>query len=59
MSADTQLMAWTPLVTDVIGTSTWPDNHDKSVPCATLIEVQGEEFVPVIPLTCGENIELN
>jgi ABC-type branched-subunit amino acid transport system substrate-binding protein len=43
-------------VTDVIGTSTWPDNHDKSVPCATLIEVQGDEFVPSIPLTCGENI---
>ena len=43
-------------VADVIGTSTWPDNHDKSVPCATLIEVQGQEFVPSIPLTCGENI---
>ncbi|MBX3314444.1 MAG: ABC transporter substrate-binding protein [Actinobacteria bacterium] len=45
-------------VPDVVGKSTWPENHSASVPCAALTKVEGEEFVPVLPLTCGENIEV-
>ncbi|MCB0971958.1 MAG: ABC transporter substrate-binding protein [Acidimicrobiales bacterium] len=45
-------------VPDVIGEGTWPEGHELSTPCAALTEVQGEEFVPVIPLTCGENITI-
>lgn len=43
-------------VEGAVGESTWPANHDQVVPCATLLEVEGDEFVPSIPLTCGENI---
>jgi ABC-type branched-subunit amino acid transport system substrate-binding protein len=39
-----------------VGASTWPDNHDQVVPCAAMTLVEGDEFVPNIPLTCGENI---
>lgn len=45
-------------VEGAVGESTWPANHERSVPCATLLEVQGTEFVPSIPLICGENIEV-
>lgn len=43
-------------VTDVVGRSEWPANHDQSVPCSALTEVVDGAFVPRIPLTCGENI---
>lgn len=39
-----------------VGPSSWPDNHSRSVPCATLLQVVDGAFVPSIPLTCGENI---
>lgn len=45
-------------VEGVVGEATWPDSHELSTPCATLTEVRGDTFVPVIPLTCGENIEV-
>lgn len=43
-------------VPEVVGQSTWPANHDEPVPCAALTEVRGEEFIPTVPLTCGETI---
>lgn len=43
-------------VEDVVGPSTWPLKHDEPVPCAAMVEVQGTEFVPVVPLTCGDTI---
>ncbi|MCB0976773.1 MAG: ABC transporter substrate-binding protein [Acidimicrobiales bacterium] len=46
-------------VPDVVGKSTWPANHELSVPCSAITEVKGKEFVPVVPLTCGENIDVN
>jgi hypothetical protein len=46
-------------VPDVVGPSTWPDNHDKVVPCGALTEVQGDQFIPSIGLTCGENITID
>lgn len=42
----------------VIGKSTWPANHDKSVPCSAITKVENKQFVPLLPLTCGENIEI-
>jgi ABC-type branched-subunit amino acid transport system substrate-binding protein len=46
-------------VPDVVGPSSWPDNHDKVVPCGALTEVQGDQFIPSIGLTCGENITID
>ena len=43
-------------VEDVVGPSTWPLKHDEPVPCAAMVEVKGTEFVPIVPLTCGETI---
>jgi len=43
-------------VPDVVGPSTWPANHDEPVPCAALTEVRDGEFIPTVPLTCGETI---
>ena len=43
----------------VVGKSTWPKNHDVSVPCAALTEVVDSEFVPRVPLLCGENITVD
>lgn len=43
-------------VPDVVGRSTWPAKHDEPVPCAAMVEVKGKEFIPVVPLTCGETI---
>lgn len=45
-------------VEGVVGPSTWPAKHDEPVPCAALVEVKGTEFVPVVPLTCGDTIEV-
>jgi branched-chain amino acid transport system substrate-binding protein len=43
-------------VEGVVGRSTWPANHDEPVPCAALVEVKGNEFLPLVPLTCGNTI---
>ncbi len=45
-------------VEGVVGPSQWPDNHDRSVPCAALTRVEGQEFINEINLLCGENIEV-
>lgn len=45
-------------VPEVVGQSTWPENHETSVPCSAITEVKGGAFVPVVPLTCGENIDV-
>ena len=45
-------------VEGVVGPSTWPAKHDEPVPGAALVEVKGTEFVPVVPLTCGDTIEV-
>jgi ABC-type branched-subunit amino acid transport system substrate-binding protein len=45
-------------VEGVVGPSSWPDNHSRSVPCAALTYVQGQEFVSEINLLCGENIDV-
>jgi len=45
-------------VPDVVGPSTWPENHELSVPCSAITEVRDGEFIPLVPLTCGENIDV-
>ncbi len=45
-------------VDGVVGESTWPDNHDKPVPCGLLTEVRGEQFITIQDLICGENIQI-
>lgn len=45
-------------VDGVVGESTWPENHSRSVPCAAMYRVEGNEFVTEINLACGENIEV-
>jgi ABC-type branched-subunit amino acid transport system substrate-binding protein len=43
-------------VEGVVGPSTWPANHDEPVPCAAMTEVRGTEFIPIVPLMCGNTI---
>jgi branched-chain amino acid transport system substrate-binding protein len=45
-------------VPEVVGQSTWPENHSVSVPCAALTKVEDGGFTPILPLTCGENIKV-
>lgn len=45
-------------VEGVVGPSEWPANHGRSVPCAALFRVDGQEFITEINLLCGENIEV-
>ncbi|MEO9164068.1 MAG: ABC transporter substrate-binding protein, partial [Aquihabitans sp.] len=46
-------------VDGVVGPSVWPENHEVAVPCAALTEVVDGEFVPRVPLLCGENITVD
>lgn len=43
---------------DVVGKSTWPENHSQSVPCSVLTETRNGEFVAIQELICGNNIEV-
>lgn len=45
-------------VPEVVGPSSWPDNHELSVPCSAITETRDGAFVPLVPLTCGENIDV-
>ncbi len=45
-------------VEGVVGPSTWPAAHNEPVPCAAMVEVDGTEFVPIVPLTCGDTITI-
>ncbi|CAN5449756.1 ABC transporter substrate-binding protein [soil metagenome] len=45
-------------VDGAVGKSVYPLNHDQSVPCATLLYVNGKTFETELPLTCGENIKV-
>ena len=42
----------------VVGQSTWPENHSRSVPCAVLTETSDGQFVAIQELLCGDNIEV-
>lgn len=46
-------------VDGVVGESTWPENHDRPVPCGTLTATKDGEFAPLMGLVCGKNIDLN
>jgi branched-chain amino acid transport system substrate-binding protein len=42
----------------IVGKSQWPKNHDVPVPCATLSLAKDGKYVPTVPLTCGQNIQI-
>lgn len=45
-------------IEDVVGRSEWPHSHQAAVPCSSLTEVRNNQFVPSMPLACGENITI-
>lgn len=45
-------------VPDVLGESTWPENHTKPVPCSVLTKVENGEFDYIQKLACGTNIDI-
>ncbi len=46
-------------VPDVLGESTWPENHTTPVPCSVLTKVENNEFDYIQKLACGSNIEID
>jgi ABC-type branched-subunit amino acid transport system substrate-binding protein len=50
---------WSYEVPDIVGRSEWPRNHDMPVPCAALALASDGEYEPAVPITCGENIEID
>lgn len=42
-----------------IGPVEFPRDHDQAMPCGAILQVEGTEYVPVVPLTCYENIPLD
>lgn len=49
---------WEYQAEGVVGPSSWPQNHDEPVPCAAFSLVEDGAYVPDIPLTCGEVVEI-
>jgi branched-chain amino acid transport system substrate-binding protein len=49
---------YTPDQSGGIGTLEYPKAHDQAVPCASLIQIKGGKFVPVIPFKCYDNVPL-
>lgn len=35
-----------------IGPVAYPENHDVAVPCGSLVRASGDEFEPILPMTC-------
>jgi branched-chain amino acid transport system substrate-binding protein len=42
-----------------LGTLSFPDNHQKSVACGSLVQVQGAKYVEKVPLTCFKTTPLS
>ncbi len=42
-----------------IGKISFPINHRNSVPCGSLVQVQGQKYVEKVPLTCFTNTSLS
>jgi ABC-type branched-subunit amino acid transport system substrate-binding protein len=42
-----------------IGDITFPPNHQNSVPCGSLVQIQGSKYVEKVPLTCFKNVPLS
>lgn len=42
----------------VVGESTWPENHDKPVPCSVMTKVENNQFQAIQSLICGNSIEI-
>jgi branched-chain amino acid transport system substrate-binding protein len=42
-----------------IGPVSFPDNHQNSVPCGSLVQIDGGKYVSKVPLTCYKNVPLS
>jgi len=49
---------WSYEVPEIVGPSEWPENHDIVVPCSNGVLAKDGVFEPIVPLTCGENIDV-
>ena len=43
----------------VSGTISFPANHPDSVPCGSLVQIDGGKYVSKVPLTCFTNTTLS
>lgn len=46
-------------VEGALGTISYPEGHRVAGPCGALVQVDGEDFVPTIPLTCYDTTPLS
>ncbi len=46
-------------VPDGLGEISFPKNHQNSVACGSLVQVQGTKYVEKVPLTCFTNVPLS
>ncbi|HEX4015118.1 MAG TPA: ABC transporter substrate-binding protein [Frankiaceae bacterium] len=42
-----------------IGPISFPDNHQNSVPCGSLVQIDSGKYVSKVPLTCFKNVPLS
>jgi branched-chain amino acid transport system substrate-binding protein len=42
-----------------IGPVSFPDNHQNSVPCGSLVQIDSGKYVSKVPLTCFKNVPLS
>jgi hypothetical protein len=42
-----------------LGKVSYPENHKNSVPCGSLVQIQGGKYVEKVPLTCFTNTSLS
>lgn len=41
-----------------VGAINYPRDHDLSVPCASLVTINGDAYEQILPVTCYENVEI-
>jgi branched-chain amino acid transport system substrate-binding protein len=46
-------------VKDGIGDISFPRDHTASVPCGSLVQIDGDKYVQSVPLTCFKNVPLS
>jgi hypothetical protein len=42
-----------------LGTLSFPKNHQNSVACGSLVQIEGDHYVSKVPLTCFKNVPLS
>jgi hypothetical protein len=46
-------------ITGGLGKVSFPSNHQNSVACGSMVQVQGDKYVQKVPLTCFSNVPLS